>query len=159
MKTELFVYVDERGLRDPQRLIKSFEGKRPGRYKVTQEEHNKRSIPQNAYLHAVLLPIVRDALRDAGWSHIRTIDHAKDYIKVKFLMKEEVNEQTGEIMQTFRNTSDLSKVEMNMLYDEVAVWLWDYFNIRLPMPGEQTQLFLLASYDEEERATIIKKAS
>jgi hypothetical protein len=107
-----------------------------------------------------MLPIVRDALQDAGWSHVRTIKDAKDFIKVKFLIKEVVNEQTGEVIQTFRNTSDLSKVEFSMLVDEVAVWLWDFFKIKLPMPGEQTEMpFMLATYDEEARATIVKKAS
>lgn len=151
---------NEKGLTEKSKAVVSRNFKQqPGTYKVVITVWHKRSIPQNSYLHGILLPIVRDALKDAGWSHIKTIEDAKDFIKVKFLCKEVVNEQTGEIMQIFRHTSELSKMEFSMLVEEVAVWLWEFFQIKLPMPGEQLEMpFLIAERDQNINAIIVKRA-
>lgn len=141
MKTDLFVHIDEQGIINKKAVKNAFDNLNPGKYLVTIENKNKRTSQQNRYLHGVLLPIVKDALRDAGWNNIRTLEDAKDFIKVKFLIKEFINEETGEIIQLFSRTSELNKEQFSNLVDDVSVWLWEYFNISLPLPGQQAKMF------------------
>jgi hypothetical protein len=88
-----------------------------------------------------MLPIIKDALREAGWNEIKTIEDAKDFVKVKFLKYDLVNEETGEVVMMFRNTSALTKLQFMELVTDVQIWLLDYFNIDLPLPGEQSKMF------------------
>jgi hypothetical protein len=111
-------------------------------YQAKIERKDKRSTQQNRYLHGVMLPIIRDALREAGWNQIKTIEDAKDFVKLQFLKYDLVNEKTGEVKEGYRNTSALTKLQFMELVQDVQIWLQEYFSIYLPLPGEQTKMDL-----------------
>jgi hypothetical protein len=111
-----------------------------GKYQFKIERKDQRSLQQNAYLHGVMLPIVRDALYDAGWNNIKTIDHAKEEIIKMFCGYDETNVKTGETKTFYRRTHELTKLQFMELVQDVQIWLLDFFNIELPLPGEQAQL-------------------
>jgi hypothetical protein len=111
-------------------------------YQAKIERKDKRSTQQNRYLHGVMLPIIRDALREAGWNQIKTIEDAKDFVKLQFLKYDLVNEKTGEVKEGYRNTSALTKLQFMELVQDVQIWLQEYFDIYLPLPGEQTKMDL-----------------
>lgn len=138
---ELFVTISNQSVVNRGDLANVIRNLMDGKYLFKIERKDKRTTQQNKYLHGVMLPVVRDALRDAGWNNIKTIDDAKDFIKIKFLKYDLVNEQTGEVAEMYRNTSALTKLQFMELVQDVQIWLFDYFNIELPLPGEQASLF------------------
>lgn len=139
---ELFVTISNQSVVNRGDLANVIRNLMDGKYLFKIERKDKRTTQQNKYLHGVMLPVVRDALRDAGWNNIKTIDDAKDFIKIKFLKYDLVNEQTGEVAEMYRNTSALTKLQFMELVQDVQIWLLDYFNIELPLPGEQGSHFL-----------------
>jgi hypothetical protein len=143
---DCFIRIKDGEVDNRAQLVKFIEEmkKEEGVHYIKREKKNKRTSPQNRYLHGVMLPIVRDALRDAGWNHIRTLEDAKDFLKVKFLINEVVNENTGEIMTSFGRTSELNKEQFSILVEDVTVWLWEFFNITMPAPGQQGEMFKAA---------------
>lgn len=139
---ELFVTISDKSVVNRKDLARVIRDLADGKYLFKIERKDKRTTQQNKYLHAIMLPVIRDALKDAGWNMIKTIDDAKDFVKVKFLKYDLVNEQTGEVVEMYRNTSDLTKLQFMELVQDVQIWLQDYLNIQLPMPGEQTKIDL-----------------
>lgn len=112
-----------------------------GRYILKLDRYNKRSNQENKFFHAVLVPEFRKALNDVGYNEVRTDKQAKDIIKAMFLKTSIVNEKTGEYIETVRNTSDLSKIEMANLFDEVIRFAAENLNYQIPYPNEQLEAF------------------
>jgi uncharacterized protein CbrC (UPF0167 family) len=138
---EVLVTIANREVVNKKDLKRVVEGLPDGRYTAKFERKDKRSTQQNRYLHGVMIPIIKDALREAGWNEIKTMEDAKDFVKIKFLKYDVVNEKTGEVVEMYRNTSALTKMQFMELLQDVQIWLLDFFNINLPMPGEQTKMF------------------
>lgn len=138
---ELFITKSDLGIVNRNQLRDFFVNLPTGKYLLKAERKDKRSNQQNRYLHGIMLPIIRDALKDAGWNQIKTIEDAKDFVKVKFLKYDLVNEETGEVVEMYRNTSALTKLQFMELVTDVQIWLLDMFNINLPLPGEQAKMF------------------
>lgn len=138
---EVVIHKEDRKVVNKKQLIAFIEELTTGKWLLKAERKDKRSNQQNKYLHGCMLPIIRDALKDAGWNNIKTIEDAKDYVKVKFLKYDLVNEQTGEVQEMYRNTSALTKLQFMELVQDVQIWLLDMFGIDLPMPGKQARMF------------------
>jgi len=94
----------------------------------------KRSNKQNAYYHAGVIPIVRDALKSLGMelSHEQT----HDLLKFKFLVIEYVTHD-GEIIKSIGSTRRLSKIEFNEYILRIDEWSNEYLGVRIPEPNEQ----------------------
>lgn len=101
-----------------------------------------RSLPQNAYLHAVLIPCFRDALYEAGWDEVKTDLDAKKIMKELFLRASKVNKETGELLEYVRDTSELNVEEMNILYEDVWRFCAETFHYKIPRPNEQGEMFI-----------------
>jgi hypothetical protein len=141
MTKEVLITKDDVGIVNKKQLRDFFVELSTGKWLLKAERKDKRTSQQNRYLHGIMLPIIKDALREAGWNEIKTIEDAKDFVKVKFLKYDLVNEETGEVVMMFRNTSALTKLQFMELVTDVQIWLLDYFNIDLPLPGEQSKMF------------------
>lgn len=141
MSREIIITKSDVGIVNKNQVKQFFNELPTGRGLLKYERKDKRTNQMNRYLHGVLLHVVKDALRGAGWNQIKTIEDAKDFVKVKFLKYDLVNEETGEVVEMYRNTSDLTKLQFMELVQDVQIWLLDYFNIELPLPGEQTKMF------------------
>jgi hypothetical protein len=109
-----------------------------GRYKVQVSKTNKRSNPQNDYLHGVLIPEFRRALISVGYE-VQTEEHAKMLMKAKFL-KTTIANADGEYLETIKDTRDLTKEEMSNLFEEVIRFCAENMNYIIPYPNEQMQL-------------------
>jgi hypothetical protein len=138
---ELFITIGSEGIVNKKQVRQFFGDLPPGKWLLKAERKDKRSSQQNRYLHGVMLPIIRDALKDAGWNMIKTVEDAKDFVKVKFLKYDMPNEATGEVVEMYRNTSALTKIQFMELVQDVQIWLMEFFSIELPLPGEQTAFF------------------
>ena len=145
MKHEIIIQVAEQGTisdfkkREIGTVLKSFAGKRI-RF-VIERLYNKRSNGQNRFFHGVVIPIVQQGLIDAGWNEAKSFEWTKDFIKIKVLMQETVNTDTGEVLKLPRKTSELTTSEFMDLIADIQFWAAEYLGIIIPDPGSQTDLF------------------
>ena len=110
-----------------------------GRYKLTLEKvYNKRSLPQNSFLHGVVIPEVRLGMIEAGYSPAEcSTESVKDFLKFRFAKKEIINVQTGEVFETIEHTSEMSTARLNEFIEEIRVFAAEYLNHEIPEPNEQ----------------------
>lgn len=111
-----------------------------GKWKAEFSPYNQRSLPQNAYLHGILIPEFRNALVSVGYDEVKTDSQAKQIMKSMFLSAETVNKETGEMIKYVRKTSDLTKEELNILIEEVIKFCSENMHYQIPYPSEQLML-------------------
>lgn len=115
-------------------VLQSFEGKD---FTLTIEKKKKsRSLSQNGYYHAVVVPLIRQGLIDIGTKLTREETH--EILKMKFLKKEIVNESTGEILTYTGSTAELTTVQFMDFISEVQQWSSEFLNVVIPDPASQT---------------------
>jgi hypothetical protein len=111
-----------------------------GSYLVTIRSKKNRSIPQNAYYWAAVLPLIKSGLNDAGYSEVKTINDAHEVVKGLFL-KKYITNQEGTALEISGSTANLSTVEFNELIEKVQQWAAEFLGIEIPDPNEQIILF------------------
>ena len=140
MKFEVLTNVSDKGISKSKRdelnnIIMSLTGKR---IKITIERaFNKRSNNQNAYLHGVVIPLIKHRLIELGFAEAKSDDWVKDFIKYNCLLKEFINQQTGEIIKSLGRTSGLSKSEFMDFIAEVQMWAAEKLDVYIPDPNEE----------------------
>jgi len=116
-----------------------FEGK-----EVTirvEKKTKKRTLSQNAYMH-LMFTIFKNKLNELG--NTFTMENVKEMMKVKFLLVDEHNVETGELIgQWVKDTSQLTTTEMTVFIDEVIQYAAETFHIELPYPNEQLRFELV----------------
>jgi hypothetical protein len=119
--------------------ITTFEGKQIV-IKI-EKAKKKRSTQQNRFYFGVIIPIVQNCLKDAG--HIMTNESTHDLIKLKFLKEALfVNEDTGEVIERIKSTTELSTSQFMDLLAEINNFTFEYFGVTLPSPNEDLTLNL-----------------
>lgn len=117
--------------------VKSFEGKDV--VLTLEKPKKKRSNPQNAYYHGVVIPIVQNCLKEAG--HVMTKESTHDLLKLKFLKESLItNEDTGEIIERIKSTTELTTSQFMDLIAEISAFTLEYFNTIIPAPNEDLTL-------------------
>ena len=118
-------------------VIKSFEG---ANIVITIEKRRKkRSNNQNSFYHAVIIPLMQDAFKDAWGEHYSAIE-VHEALKAKYCYKEQINESTGEILQMPSSTTNLSTIEWEEYIDKIRAFALEWFNTVLPYPNDQVEL-------------------
>lgn len=120
-----------------------FDQLKDGKYLIEISGADKRSNPQNRYLHGLLIPEFRKALNSVGYDEVKTDAQAKLIMKSMFLKRQVVNKETGEAIEYIQDTSDCTKEEMNILFDEVIKFTSENMNYQIGYPNEQ----LMMSYE------------
>jgi hypothetical protein len=119
--------------------IQTFEGKQIV-IKI-EKAKKKRSTQQNRFYYGVIIPIVQNCLKEAG--HIMTNESTHDLIKLKFLKEALfVNEETGEVIERIKSTTELSTSQFMDLLAEINNFTFEYFGVSLPSPNEDLTLKL-----------------
>ena len=132
MKSEYYSDVKEGQLQNNVRnqikqALPRFEGKR---VVITIDKvKSKRTAAQNR-LWWMYIGILSDHL---GYHK----DEMHEICKFKFLKKEKLIEQTGEILEFVGSTTELSKGEFAEVVDRLRQWADESFSVYLPLPGEQ----------------------
>jgi len=113
-----------------------------GYYFVSIKSKKARSLQQNKYYWAVMVPLVKIGLAHIGYDEIRTNEDAHNVIKGLFLKKEIVNKISGEVMPGgYKSTTELNTLEFNELIESVQKWAVEYLGIDIPNPNEKLILF------------------
>lgn len=119
--------------------IKTFEGKD---VVITIEiRKKKRSNEQNAYYHAVIIPLCQDGFKNVFGEHFSATE-VHDYLKSKFLFKELVNQNTGEIERFSKSTTENSTIEMEIYHDQIRAFALEFLGVNIPLPNENIQFSL-----------------
>jgi hypothetical protein len=124
--------VNKSTIRDLFNKIKEVDG----RGELTYTPFKKRSLPQNAFMHGVLIPEFRRALNSVGYSEVKTDEQAKLIMKSMFLRSTITNELTGEVVEYIKDTHSLTREEMAALYDEVIQFCAENMSYVIPYPNE-----------------------
>jgi hypothetical protein len=112
-----------------------------GRFVMKIEDKNKRSLPQNAYYWACVVPLVKDGLRDAGYDDVKTEEDAHEVMKHLFLKQQIGSRKTGEVIEFTRSTTTLTKELFNQYLEEIWKWSAEFLNVVIPNPGSQVEIF------------------
>ena len=117
--------------------IHSFEGQN---VTVTIQKTKKtRSNPQNAFYHGVVIPIMQQCLKDAGY--LMTNESVHEMLKLRFLKESIlVNEETGEYLERIKSTTELSTTDFMQYIMEIQKFAIEYFNTEIPNPNEELTL-------------------
>jgi hypothetical protein len=143
MNFEIISEVKNGSLTRNRNLIKdaitTFEGKQIV-IKI-EKFKKKRSTQQNRFYHGIIIPIVQNCLKEAG--HIMTNESTHDLIKLKFLKETLfVNEDTGEVIERIKSTTELSTSQFMDLLAEINNFTFEYFGVTLPSPNDDLTLKL-----------------
>jgi hypothetical protein len=143
MNFEIISEVKNGSLTRNRNLIKdaiaTFEGKQIV-IKI-EKAKKKRSTQQNRFYYGIIIPIVQNCLKEAG--HIMTNESTHDLIKLKFLKEALfVNEETGEVIERIKSTTELSTSQFMDLLAEINNFTFEYFGVSLPSPNDDLTLKL-----------------
>jgi len=105
---------------------------------TVERKKRKRSLSQNAYLHGIVIPMAKEGLLDVGYR--LSTQETKDLLKSKFAIFEKVNEETGEILEYVKGTSDMTTTELMVLIKQIQQWASEFLGIVIPDPGEQIEI-------------------
>lgn len=123
-----------------------------GSYSVEIKKANFRSLPQNSYYWGVVVELVYESLKSAGFDAVRSKDDAHEILKALFLKVKD--EKNGIVIERIKSTTELNKQEFGEYIDAITVWAFDYLNVTIPAPNQQ---LIFAEYDNDLNATIISK--
>lgn len=105
----------------------------PRRYRVEIVEFNAgRSNPQNAYYHAVVIPVVVEYLAEQ-WGESVGPDDAHSAMRDLFLPAEHTNQSTGEVICLARSTTTLDTTEFSDYLDNIIKLLGES-GFEVPQP-------------------------
>lgn len=119
--------------------IKSFEGK--DIILTIEKKRKKRSNSQNSYYHAVIIPLCQDGFKNIFGEHF-SASEVHEYLKSKFLFKEIVNQNTGEIERFPKSTTENSTIEMEIYHEQIRAFALEYLGVNIPLPNEEIQVYL-----------------
>ena len=134
----VIVHIRDKKIDNPKTIKRAFDELEDGRYLVEIKKSNKRTLAQNAWLHAIL-PDVLAGLRNMGYDAVRTTIDAKKVLKTMFFKK--VVSNGVEDIPIIEDTSDTSKEDFIERTDAIIRWAQDYLGINIAPPNKQFEFF------------------
>lgn len=147
MKTiEVFFTKRDGEIINKQAVRKAFESApENGRFILKIEAKNKRTCPQNRYLH-LMFDLIQKGFYNNGYREVKDAEDAKYILKNMFL-KYTIENETGGKIQLVRRTRDLTKEQMSDFIDECVQFAAENLNVVIPPPNTQIMIF-----QQEEKA-------
>ncbi len=138
---DFILHINHSGIQNKSTVRNSFAALTEGKYLVRIEAFKKRSLNQNAYYWGIVVPMVKQGLKNIGYNEVKTNDDAHEIMKHLFLKKSMKNESNGDEIILAGSTADLKTVAFNTFLGEVWQWAAEYLQIQIPAPNEQTVMF------------------
>ena len=110
---------------------------------IVKKLYKKRSTPQNAYYHGIIVSDFVTGFKETTGQEIIPLE-AHELLKQNCNYIEIPNETTGEVLKVGRSTTTLSTVEMEEYLDRCRRFIFDWFNITVLLPGEQSEIIFEA---------------
>jgi hypothetical protein len=115
--------------------IQTFEGK--DIIITIEKRKNKRSNQQNAFYFGIVIGIMQLAFKET-WGEFYSANEVHEALKAKYCFKEQINENTGEIIQIPISTTNFNTIEWEEYIDKIRAFAMEWFNVIIPIPNEQT---------------------
>lgn len=104
-----------------------------------EKKKRKRSNPQNRFYYGVVIPLMQQALKESG--NLMTSNDVHELLKLRFLKETIlVNEETGQIVERIKSTTELSTSQFMDYMAEINVFASEYFGVVIPEPNENITL-------------------
>ena len=97
---------------------------------------NKRSINQNSYYWAVIIPIFINCIK-TEWGEIWGVKDMHDFLKINCNYTEIVNEETSEILRKPKSTTENNTIDQEEYHKKCRILAKEFFNTDIPLPNEQ----------------------
>lgn len=111
-----------------------------GEYNIEFKKYVKqRSLSQNAYYWGVVVELVYQGLRDAGFDDVRDREDAHEILKGMFFTKTLHSEKHDNLVQVC-STTKFSTAEFAERMDDITRWAFEYLGITIPPPNSQSAL-------------------
>jgi len=111
-----------------------------GRYEIEiKKQKKKRSLDQNGYYWGVVVYFFIQGALDT-WGEDIDSETAHAELKKHCNYKEVINVNTGEINKLPLPTKDLTTVEFELYQDKCRKFIYEWFNIIVPLPNENLEL-------------------
>ena len=154
MKNSVFIHIKQGQITNKKLVRQAFQCLKDGRYELTLESKNNRSLQQNKYYFGSVLPLIKEGLKEIGYREITTVEQTHELMKFMFLKKQIVNENTGEVLETIGSTTKLTTIEFNDYIDRISQFAAEFLGVEILPPNTQVPMF--AIYDFENNVTIIE---
>lgn len=95
----------------------------------------RRSKPQNRYYWGVVIDLITEKLCSDGIE--TTPQKTHEILKYKFLKKQEIDENTGEVLAEYlQSTTELEKKEFIEYITKIQAWSAEFLDMIIPDPTE-----------------------
>lgn len=149
---ELVLNISNRKIINLQEFKSLVNSLKDGKHLVTFKDMRKRSLPQNAYYWAVVVPMVKRGLYEAGYDEVQSNDDAHEVIKQVHLRKRIVSKQTGDTIDISGSTAKLTMPQFNDFLESVCQWSAEFLGVVIPSPNQE--LAMLEDYVEHQSNSI-----
>lgn len=135
--TEVIVHIDGGRIVNRTAAARVFMLLKNGVYLLTLKSIKKRSLPQNAYYHGCVVPLVLQGLKDVGYDEVQTHEDVHEILKYLFLKRSIVHKATGEVIAEISgSTAELQTHEFNDYLEKIWKWSAEYLGVHIPAPNE-----------------------
>ncbi|MEJ6734042.1 MAG: hypothetical protein QNK89_02460 [Lacinutrix sp.] len=114
------------------KALKNFEGKIIEI--VIRLKKKNRSISQNSYYWAVIIPVTIQAIADE-WGEHWDREKAHDFYKMHFLQYEIVTND-NKIIKAPKSTTENNTHDQEVFHKQCRDFIKEYFNVDIPLPNE-----------------------
>jgi hypothetical protein len=135
MKREAYISIEDGDVLTKSTFKRFFDGLQDGRYLLSIESKNKRTLPQNRYYFGIVVPCIQAGLLDTGNEFSKEEVH--DFLKARFNYKEVVNYDTGQIEKFPMSTSGLTKQEFSDYIERIQQFASEFLSVVIPDAGQQ----------------------
>jgi hypothetical protein len=97
-----------------------------------QKRGRKRSNQQNRYYHGVVIPIIKNALKDLG--NDLSNEDIHEFLKHKFNPKEIILNDTGETFDYGASTTEMNTIDFMVYIDKIQKFSASILNTFIPDP-------------------------
>jgi hypothetical protein len=116
--------------------IKSFEGKNI--IISIEKRKKKRSNNQNSF-YWLVIDMMREGFNNTLGENVG-VQEVHEFLKNRFLFKEIVNENIGEVVKMPKSTTELSTIEFEEYLDNIRSFGLEFLGITIPYPNDQVKL-------------------
>jgi hypothetical protein len=154
---ELIIQRSPDRIVNKEELLAVFNSLKVGFHRLIIKDARTRSHPQNRYYWGVVIPMVKDGLREAGYDEVRDMMDAHEVVKHLHLRKRIVSKQTGDVIDIAGSSAKLTIPEFNEYIERICRWSAEFLYVVIPAPNQQ--MIKLAEYiDELEYEMIVDEA-
>lgn len=150
---ETYITISNKEIVNKRQLRKAFDELPDGRYLVKIERKNKRTSPQNRYLHLMFYMICA-GFREIGYNEVKDAEMAKEIMKRMFLTRT-IENGTGGRIEVVLRTRDLTKEQMSEFIEDCIQFSAENLGITIPAPEQQINIWE-AEYDHDVNAILVR---